>query len=258
MSFPATILGSREPWKLADYIKGFNWLTYEGGKFSTSQKKGVFMDQALSIMGPDYWRWWLLSNAPEGSDSDFTWENFQLTINKDLSDVLGNFVSRLTKFTFNKFDNKIPIGIPYSELEIETINEINELILKLEKNLENIEIRKSSSNLRSIWVLGNEYLQRSEPWKHYKNNVEKTSMIVRFAFNILALYSYISQPFIPDSSRKIVECLNLKKTRYWPTKDNPWHEIIEKEHTFYVPENLFKKITDKEVTNYKTIFSGVS
>ena len=175
-----------------------------------------------------------------------------------MSDVLGNFVSRLTKFTFNKFDNKIPIGIPYSELEIETINEINELILKLEKNLENIEIRKSSSNLRSIWVLGNEYLQRSEPWKHYKNNVEKTSMIVRFAFNILALYSYISQPFIPDSSRKIVECLNLKKTRYWPTKDNPWHEIIEKEHTFYVPENLFKKITDKEVTNYKTIFSGVS
>ena len=118
LSFPSTIFGSKEPWKLADYIKGFNWLTYEGGKFSTSQKRGVFMDQALSVKESDYWRWWLLSNAPEGSDSDFTWEGFQSTINKDLSDVLGNFVSRLTKFAFNKFENIVPEGYNYSELEI--------------------------------------------------------------------------------------------------------------------------------------------
>ena len=37
LSFPATILGSGEPWKLVDYIKAFNYLNYEGGKFSTSR-----------------------------------------------------------------------------------------------------------------------------------------------------------------------------------------------------------------------------
>ena len=92
-----------EPWKLVDYIKSFNWLNYEGGKFSTSQGRGVFMDQALDILPSDYWRWWLLSNAPEGSDSDFTWEAFQTGVNKDLADVLGNFVSRVTKFCRSKF-----------------------------------------------------------------------------------------------------------------------------------------------------------
>ena len=103
LSFPATIFGSGENWKLVDYIKGFNWLLYEGGKFSTSEKRGIFMDVALKIFPADYWRWWLLSNAPESSDTNFTWDSFQNTINKDLADVLGNFITRVTKFSFAKF-----------------------------------------------------------------------------------------------------------------------------------------------------------
>ena len=69
--------GLGEPWKLVDYIKSFNYLNYDGGQFSTSRGRGVFMDQALEILPADYWRWWLLSHAPETSDAEFTWENFQ-------------------------------------------------------------------------------------------------------------------------------------------------------------------------------------
>ncbi len=110
LSFPATIIGSGEPWKLVDYIKSFNYLNYDGGQFSTSQGRGVFMDQALSILPADYWRWWLLSHAPENSDSEFTWENFQASVNKDLADVLGNFVSRVTKFCRSKYGEEVPAG----------------------------------------------------------------------------------------------------------------------------------------------------
>jgi methionyl-tRNA synthetase len=110
LGFPATILGSREPWKLVDYIKSFNYLNYDGGQFSTSRGRGVFMDQALEILPADYWRWWLLSHAPESSDSEFTWENFQASVNKDLADVLGNFVSRVTKFCRSKFGEAVPEG----------------------------------------------------------------------------------------------------------------------------------------------------
>ncbi|RMD49950.1 MAG: methionine--tRNA ligase, partial [Alphaproteobacteria bacterium] len=110
LSFPATLIGSREPWKLVDYIKSFNYLNYDGGQFSTSQGRGVFMDQALEILPADYWRWWLLSHAPENSDSEFTWENFQSSVNKDLADVLGNFVSRVTKFCRARFGEEVPAG----------------------------------------------------------------------------------------------------------------------------------------------------
>ncbi|MCQ4005200.1 class I tRNA ligase family protein, partial [Klebsiella pneumoniae] len=33
VSFPATILGSGEPWKTVDQLKAFNWLNWYGGKF---------------------------------------------------------------------------------------------------------------------------------------------------------------------------------------------------------------------------------
>ena len=128
LSFPVTMMGANfdgaEPWKLVDYIKGFNWLTYEGGKFSTSQGRGVFMDQALEILPSDYWRWWLLANAPEGSDSDFTWAAFQAGVNKDLADVLGNFVSRVTKFCRSKFGEEVPEGGENGEAEREVTAEI--------------------------------------------------------------------------------------------------------------------------------------
>ena len=147
LSFPATIIGSGEPWKLVDYIKSFNYLNYDGGQFSTSQGRGVFMDQALEILPADYWRWWLLSHAPENSDSEFTWDNFQASVNKDLADVLGNFVSRVTKFCRSKFGEEVPAGGATGAPEEEA------LIAKLsdragkayETQMEAIEIRKAAT-----------------------------------------------------------------------------------------------------------------
>ena len=72
VSFPATLLGSGEPWKTVDVIKGFHWLTYEGGKFSTSRGRGIFADAALEELPADLWRWWLIANAPESADTDFS------------------------------------------------------------------------------------------------------------------------------------------------------------------------------------------
>ena len=128
LSFPATLLGANfdgaEPWKLVDYVKSFNYLNYEGGKFSTSDGRGVFMDQALEILPADYWRWWLMSNVPEGSDSNFTWDGFQAQVNKDLADVLGNFVSRVTKFARARFGETVPEGGAYGDDEANVTAEI--------------------------------------------------------------------------------------------------------------------------------------
>ena len=98
VSFPATILGSGLPLKLADVIKGFNWLTFEGGKFSTSRRHGIFTDTALDLLPADVWRWWLAANAPEGDDTDFTVPRFVDGVNKDLADMFGNLVNRCLAF----------------------------------------------------------------------------------------------------------------------------------------------------------------
>jgi methionyl-tRNA synthetase len=256
LSFPATIMGSNEPWKLVDFIKGFNWLLYEGGKFSTSQGRGVFMDQALELLPSDYWRWWLLSNAPETSDSDFTWESFQSGVNKDLSDVLGNFVSRITKFTNSKFGAEIPELTKFDNNQVIIVNELSEKVSSLSAHMNNIEIRKACAELRNIWTIGNEYLQTAEPWKIYKENPIEAGSIINFSFNLIYLYSIISEPFIPDTCNRIIEDLGFPKGSTWPEDLDSFLQKIKGGQKFNVPENLFQKITDEERETFAAKFSG--
>src|SRR5258708_39284264 len=103
--------------KTVDVIKGVSWLTYEGQKFSTSQQRGVFLDQALELLPADYWRWWLAANAPEGSDAAFSFERFAAGVNNDLADTFGNLVNRVLKFVTAKYGGVGPTAGKTGELE---------------------------------------------------------------------------------------------------------------------------------------------
>lgn len=255
LSFPATLMGSGEPWKLVDFIKSYNWLTYEGGKFSTSQGRGIFMNQALEIMPSDYWRWWLLSNAPESSDSNFTWESFQAGINKDLADVLGNFVSRVTKFCRSKFGEEVPAGGSYGEAEATVAAEIAKRLTAYQDNMEAVELRKAAADLRAIWVAGNEYLQAAAPWSVYKQAPEDAAAIVRFALNLIRLYGVLSAPYIPDAARAILESVNAGDAA-WPEEVQQALSALPAGHAFTTPDVLFAKISDERREELEAQFAG--
>ncbi|WBU56892.1 methionine--tRNA ligase [Paracoccus sediminicola] len=254
LGFPATIMGSGEPWKLVDYIKSFNYLTYDGGQFSTSQGRGVFMDDALDLLPADYWRWWLLSHAPESGDSEFTWENFQQSVNKDLADVLGNFASRVTKFCRSKFGEAVPEGGAWGDAERELAEALTVRIRNYESLMDRMEIRKSAAELRAIWVLGNEYLQAAAPWATFKENPELAAMQVRMGLNLIALYAVLSAPFIPFTAEKLREAMN--SSAEWPGNVDTALTALPPGHAFTVPENLFAKITDDQRDAWQERFGG--
>ena len=256
LSFPATILGSGEPWKLVDYIKSFNYLTYDGGQFSTSQGRGVFMDQALSILPADYWRWWLLSHAPEGSDAEFTWDNFQTSVNKDLADVLGNFVSRITKFCRSKFGEVVPEGGDYGPEETALIDALSVRIRAYAGFMEAMEIRKASAELRASWVLGNEYLQSAAPWSTFKTDEARAAMQVRLGLNLIRLYAVLSQPFIPFASDTMLAAMKTDD-RSWPDDADAALRALPPGHAFEVPEVMFAKISDEAREEWQERFKGV-
>lgn len=255
LSFPATILGSGEPWKMVDHLKSFNYLNYDGGQFSTSQGRGVFMDQALEILPSDYWRWWLLSNCPETSDSEFTWELFQQGVNKDLADVLGNFVSRVTKFCRSKFGEAVPEGAAYGAQEEALIADLDARIARYAAMMETMEVRKSAQELRAIWVAGNEYLQAAAPWTTFKEDEAQAAMQIRMGLNLIGLYAALSAPFIPQASLAMQTALGLEATP-WPSNARSAVTALESGHIFTVPENLFNKITDEEREEWQTRFAG--
>lgn len=255
LSFPATIMGSGDPWKLVDYIKSFNYLNYDGGQFSTSQGRGVFMDQALSILPSDYWRWWLLSHAPESGDSEFSWENFQTNANKDLADVLGNFVSRVTKFCRSKFGEIVPEGGVDTPEAAMLIADLTERVARYQTHMDAIDIRKASAELRAIWVVGNEYLQSTAPWSLYKTDPDAAAAVTRLALNLIPLYAALSQPFIPDACATLQKAMGLSSLD-WPESVAAAMVALPAGSAFTVPDVLFRKITDEEIEAWRIRFAG--
>lgn len=256
LSFPATILGSGEPWKMVDHLKSFNFLNYDGGQFSTSQGRGIFMDQALELLPADYWRWYLLSNAPESSDSEFTWETFQQTANKDLADVLGNFVSRVTKFCRSKFDETVPAGGTYGDVEAALIADLQKRLAQYQSHMDAIEVRKAAAELRAMWAAGNEYLQTVAPWSTFKEDPDQAAAQIRLALNLIRFYAVLSQPFIPDAGADLLATMNATDAA-WPTDVAEALNALDVGHAFTVPDVSFAKISDEDRETWQARFSGV-
>ena len=255
LSFPATILGSGEPWKMVDHLKSFNYLNYDGGQFSTSQGRGIFMDQALDILPADYWRWWLLSHAPESSDSEFTWDNFQTSVNKDLADVLGNFVSRITKFCRSKFGEAVPDGGTFGPVEEALIADLTTRTARYAEMMEAMEVRKSAQELRAIWAAGNEYLQTVAPWSTFKTDPETAAAQTRLALNLVRFYAVLSQPFVPDAAAAMLAGMKAENAS-WPDDVPAALGALAPGHAFEVPDVLFAKITDENREEWQARFSG--
>ncbi|MFD7897636.1 methionine--tRNA ligase [Streptomyces sp. NPDC059743] len=256
--FPATELGTREPWKKVDYVKAFNWLNYYGGKFSTSQKRGVFTDAALDLLPADYWRYFLIANAPESDDTSFSWEHFTATVNKDLADTLGNFVNRVLSFSRKRFGDAVPAGKAAGEAEAKLGQEIARLLAEYESQLESLQFRKAAAALRALWSAGNSYLEEKAPWLEIKTDEEGAALTLRTAMNLIHLYAVVSEPFIPASARAMREAFALTDdTASWVTAEEARSlTAVPAGTAFAVPPVLFAKITDEDLAAYKERFGG--
>jgi methionyl-tRNA synthetase len=271
VGFPCTLFGVNEtrstdgtftpsnnaPWKLVDQLKGLNWLNYYGGKFSTSQKRGVFMDQALDLLPADYWRWWLTANMPESADSSFTWEQFQDQVNADLADVLGNFVNRILKFTETRFEGVVPADGEPGPLEAKLDADVLGKLRELTDNLESREFRKACASLRQLWVLGNGYLTEAAPWTALKTDPARAAVAVRTGLNLVALFAKVAEPFIPFASETIALSVGEAFPGRWPSLDGKGGlDILPPGRAVKAPEVLFRKIEDTQVAEWRERFGG--
>ena len=120
--------------------------------------------------------------------------------------------------------------------------------------MEAIEVRKSATELRAIWVAGNEYLQSAAPWATFKEDPEKAAMQIRLALNLIRLYAVLSAPFIPDASAAMLSAMQTDDDR-WPEDVTEALDILSPGHAFTVPEVLFAKITDEQREEWQAKFS---
>ncbi len=259
ISFPATLLGTGENWTKVDYLKGMSYLTFEGGKFSKSEQRGVFAEDAVKEFSADYWRYWLISNAPEASDSSFTFDLFAGVVNKDLNGVLGNFVSRVMKMTASKIGAEVPAGGEMTEVEEKLIVDLQEKADNYCKYMEGLEFKKAMNELRAIWVDGNNYISVTEPWTVIKTDPARAAAILRVCLNLIRIYALLSAPVMPETSAKILAKFGLNAADMPVLKGfNAAKEIeaLQPGHKFEVGDALFERIAPEKTEELKAKYGS--
>lgn len=256
--WPSILIGTRKPYKKVDDIKGFHWLTYDKGKFSTSQKRGIFTDTALDLYPSDYWRYYLLANCPESSDADFTFESFAALINKDLADILGNFANRTLALLKKYFDGALPMDFFATPHDKALEDRCRVLAGEISTHLSQRRFRAATASLRSLWVLGNEYITEREPWHVLKTDLEAGGQTLVHCVHLLRMFAVASFPFIPDTAQKIVELLEDDRTDLAQTAlaDAVTFQHFRKGHHLREEGRLFEKIPDERVAELTALYGG--
>ena len=203
--FPAMILASGLDLRLVDYLKSMSWLNYAGGKFSTSQKRGVFLDQALELFPADYWRYYLMTHMPETDDTDFTFQHFADVINKDLVGGLGNFINRV----FTLVHKYSPDGLNAAPLPDSLKTQTEALLQQYTEALYAMKFRHAMEALRGLWRLGNSYIAEQEPWKLVNDQPEAALSVLAHCLHLIYIYAVTMQTIMPERALFAMNLLNV-------------------------------------------------
>lgn len=157
--FPASLLATGYNWTMLHHVSTTEYLNYEGGKFSKSRNTGVFGTDCVTTGIPsEVWRYYLLSNRPESSDSSFSWDDLMDKTNNELIANLGNFVNRALSFTQKEFNSIVPEA-KLNEEDQKFISFVNEELGRYIQELDKVHLKEGLKIAMKISGEGNKYLQ---------------------------------------------------------------------------------------------------
>jgi methionyl-tRNA synthetase len=232
-----------------DFVPANEFLNLEGDKISTSRNHAVWLHEYLQDFPDrqDELRYVLTSIAPETSDSNFSWKDYQARVNNELADILGNYVKRVVDLVHRFCEGKNPNveGINLEEEGEYLLNSIK-TEASINSNLENFKFREAQNLLMDLARQGNQFLQITEPWKLIKTDPRKVDKILNISLFECVKLTRLMFPFLPHTAKRLCRTLNL------PEDVSKWNEILENGnlktgHPINTSEVLFPKITDEEI-----------
>ena len=230
---------------LPDNVPANEFLNLEGDKISTSRNWAVWLHEYLvEFPGKqDVLRYVLTANAPETKDNDFTWKDFQTRNNSELVAIYGNFINRTLVLTQKYFANRVPERGELTDYDKEVLAEIPQIVERVEKSLETFHFRDALKEAMNLARLGNKYLADTEPWKVIKTDEGRVKTILNICLQISANLSTLMEPFMPFSSQKLREFMNIDVIDWGKMGDG----VIPAGHELGEAGLLFEKIEDATI-----------
>ena len=239
------ILKSHGGYILPSNVPANSFLNLEGEKLSTSRNWAIWLHEYLEDFKgqEDSLRYVLCATAPESKDTDFTWKDFQSRNNNELVAIFGNFINRVIVLTNKYWDGVVPPQNDLEDYDKEVLEKLKEFPEKIGSSIEKFRFREALQELIGLARLGNKYLADTEPWKLKKINEKRTETIIHISLQIAASLSILSHPFLPFSSKKLKDMLNLNDVNWDDAKN--YNLSIGKQ--INKAELLFSKIEDETI-----------
>ena len=228
---------------MPDNVPANEFLNLENDKISTSRNWAVWLHEYLEDMPgkQDVLRYVLTANAPETKDNNFMWKDFQERNNSELVAIYGNFVNRALQLTKKYFNSIVPECGQLQDIDREAIEEFKDVKQKVEQLLDQFKFRDAQKEAMNLARIGNKYITDCEPWKVAKTDMERVKTILYICLQLSANLSIAFEPFLPFSSKKLRDMLNLKECN-WEQLGNT--NILEAGHQLGEPSLLFEKLED--------------
>jgi methionyl-tRNA synthetase len=237
--FPALLLATHENYVLPWQVASTEFILFDGQKYSKSKKIGIWIDEALRVAPGEYWRYVLMAIRPELRDANFTWRDFEMHINSELNDVLGNFIHRTLVFICNNFEGRIPQPGALDDKDEKFKQQIAEAPANIAALFDQFQLKNALAAVIELARAGNQYLSEREPWHLIKVDKQKTATTLFLASQLVRTLGILISPYLPETAERISGQLGLSNNVRWIDAGKfdlqPGHQLNQ-------PEPLFHKV----------------
>lgn len=247
--FPAMTMGQNQPYKLVDELPANEFYNLEGRQFSKSDGWYIELEKFFQNYTADQIRYAIAASAPETSDAEFTWKDFQQRCNTDLLGKFGNLANRVLVFAKNNCAGKVPPMINPQDIDRQFLEGIKNIVEQGRDSYATFRVRRASQLMMELAQLGNVYFDAKRPWQALKNPDLKESMEMTIAccLECLKALALVAYPIIPGTATKLWQMISCTTN----IEDLGWDGVMTHSllpgQALREPEILFRKIENEQI-----------
>lgn len=191
------------------YAHGF--LFNRGEKMSKSLGNVIDPIAMADTYGVDQVRYFFLREVPFGQDGSYSHEAIVNRINADLANDLGNLAQRSLSMIARNCGGRVPQRGELSPSDEAIIATASNLVPDVRAAMENFAIHNALAAIWRVVAETNRYFANEEPWVLRKTNPERMATVLSITADLIRQIAVLTQPFMPDSSAKLLDVLAVPK-----------------------------------------------
>ena len=192
--------------ELPTEVVSSEFLTMEGGKFSSSRGVVIYVRDFLARYQPDALRYYICVAGPENQDTDFTWEQFRRRTNDELVSTWGNLVNR-TASMIAKNVGSIPEAGELTAEDEAVLDVVRGGFAVVGDLIGGHRQKAAVSEAMRLAGEANKYLSDQAPWALRKTDPDRMRTVLHVAAQAVVDLNTLLSPFLPHSSQAVHEAL---------------------------------------------------